>query len=127
MLIAKVLQKPQSVSLNNDGTVSVRGLKLAYYLTRVAKNSKNKMKIFGTLVRAEAAGSRPKAKKYLDDTMKEMCTSLVLKVFHADTYLTTAKGVGTLGNKLMMNHIQECADFATCKQRYLAWLKELDV
>ena len=113
--------------MQSDGSVSVFGLKLGYYLTRrVAKGSKVKQRIFGKLIRAEAIGSKSKAKKYLEDKMPELSTSLVLKVFHKSTYLHSSRSTGAVLNNLMQDHVQECADFAVCQNRYLAWLKDLE-
>ena len=113
--------------VNSDGSVSVFGMKLGYYIMSVAKSSKVKMPIFGRMIRAEVKGvSTKKAKKYMEEEMDELSTSLVLKAFHKSTYLNSA-GKGAAGsNKLLPEHIQECADFAVCQQRYLAWLKELE-
>ena len=116
---------PTNVIAKEDGTVSVEGMKLGYYDTRVAKTSKNKQKIFGTMVRWEETGSSKGKKIYMEQVMDEISSKLLFKVFEPDTYLARTAGVrgnGTV-NKLMQEHVTEAVEFAVAGERYIDWLR----
>jgi hypothetical protein len=115
-----VLALPHTVVPTGDGSVSMRNVKLGYYLTKNAKSSKTKQPIFGTMVRSEKTGSKKGGRKqYVEEVMPELTSVLLLKVFHPSTYLATAGG-----NRLIKSHVKEAVEFAVCKERYLSWLVE---
>ena len=91
----------------------------------MARSARNKQPIFGTMVKAEIAGSTKRAKKFVVDTMSVLTTSHLLKVFHKSTYLEKSvdRSSPTLST-LMNEHVKDCVEFAVCAKRYLTWLDE---
>ena len=72
-----MLAIPHTVVPTGDGSVSMRNVKLGYYLTKNAKSSKTKQPIFGTMVRSEKTGSKKGGRKqYVEEVMPELTSGL---------------------------------------------------
>jgi len=100
-------------------------MKLGYYGTRVAKSSKSKTKILGTMqkieLRGSAKGAGKKGKKYLEEVMLELDSGSVLRAFEPNTYLVRGAASGS-SNRLLQEHVKEAMEFAVTKERYITWL-----
>ena len=116
-----MLALPSKVVECADGSVSVEGLKLKFYRPIVAKSSKIKLEIFGTMKPLEEPESTKAKKVYSVDTMKIPSKSL-LQIFDPTTYLTKGSG-GVTTSKLMEEHVKGAIAFAICRRRYMEWLR----
>ena len=122
--IAKVLEEPEEVQQNEGARVTILRMKLGYYVTKVAKSSKIKMPILGTMHKCEIQGSKKGgSKRYLEGEMLELDSRSVLRAFEPNTYLVRGATNGT-SSRLLQEHVKEAMEFAVTKERYITWLGE---
>ena len=132
--IVKVLDVHDSTSKDNNGLLSINGLNLQYYGTKVPSSMGSKAPIYGSLVplykttkvtpAAAAAAAKAKKKKapkpknvLLVDKMKDIVSTEILAVYSPSTYLD---GSGeSRHNKLMPQHIEECMKFRSLRAKYI--------
>ena len=99
----------------------MKGVKLAFYLTKVSKGKGgNKQPIFSRMVRAEATGSTARKKVYLE-CLLDVSSEHVLQAFEPDTYLVKV-GKESAMTKLLPEHVKEVCQFSVSKRRYLSFL-----
>ena len=112
---------PEEFVVTKDGTIDVKDMLVSYYKCRVAKSSKCKVEMYGTMVRCETKESK-KGKKIYHREKINMNSQSLLRVFDPKLYLTRTGNGGTL-SQLMPEHVQECAEYFVTQARYAGWLQ----
>ena len=102
-------------------TLLLKDVKLAWYVTNVSKTKGgSKQPIYGKMVRAEATGSTPRRRDYLEDTLN-ISSEHVLRIFAPETYLVKV-GTAAAQNKLLKAHVIDLCQFAVSAKRYLSFV-----
>jgi len=102
-------------------------IKLQYFLTSVPKTKKNKQKIFGTLKKAEAAGSRKSNKKFFVEMFEELPSEHILAAIDPGVYMAGRQSKdknAQLNSSLLDLHVKQAVDFACVAERWCEGIDE---